>query len=61
MFDLNTGQSQQVGGHEAPIRAVRWVEAPTGGILATGSWDKTVKVSYFLTFNMRSLLTLPCL
>jgi WD40 repeat protein len=46
MFDLNTGQSQQVGAHDAPIKCVRWVEAPTGGILATGSWDKTVKVCY---------------
>jgi mRNA export factor len=44
MFDLATGASQQVGVHDAPIKAVRWVEAPTGGILATGSWDKTVKV-----------------
>jgi mRNA export factor len=44
MFDLATGASQQVGAHDAPIKAVRWVEAPTGGILATGSWDKTVKV-----------------
>lgn len=44
MFDLTTGTSQQVGVHDAPIKAVRWVEAPTGGILATGSWDKTVKV-----------------
>ncbi|CAG7849339.1 mRNA export factor AltName: Full=Rae1 protein homolog; AltName: Full=mRNA-associated protein mrnp 41 [Serendipita indica DSM 11827] len=41
MFDLGTGQSVQVGVHDAPIRCVRWVEAPTGGILATGSWDKT--------------------
>jgi mRNA export factor len=48
MFDLNTGQSQQVGAHEAPIKSVRWIEAPTGGILATGSWDKTVKVNFSL-------------
>ncbi|KIM33120.1 hypothetical protein M408DRAFT_325945 [Serendipita vermifera MAFF 305830] len=43
MFDLGTGASQQVGVHDAPIKAVRWVEAPSGGILATGSWDKMVK------------------
>lgn len=49
IFDLNSGQSQQVGAHDEPIRAVRWIDAPTGGILATGSWDKTIKVSYHAT------------
>ena len=44
MFDMSTGQNSQVGAHDAPIKCVRWIEAPTGGILATGSWDKTVKV-----------------
>lgn len=45
MFDLNTGQTQQVAQHDAPIKAVRWIETPQGGILATGSWDKTLKAS----------------
>ena len=44
VFDVSTGQSTQVGVHDAPIKCARWIEAPTGGILATGSWDKTVKV-----------------
>ena|SRR5258708_37417413 len=44
MFDVSTGQSTQVGAHDAPIKCARWIEAPTGGVLATGSWDKTVKV-----------------
>lgn len=43
MFDVTTGQSAQVALHDAPIKAVRWVDAQ-GGILATGSWDKTIKV-----------------
>ncbi|KAG5654263.1 hypothetical protein H0H81_005506 [Sphagnurus paluster] len=43
MFDVTTGQSSQVAAHDAPVRVVRWVEAPGGGILATGSWDKTIK------------------
>ena len=43
-FDVSTGQSSQVAQHDAPIKCVKWIEAPTGGILATGSWDKTVKV-----------------
>lgn len=46
MFDVSTGQSSQVGVHEAPIKCARWIESPTGGILATGSWDKTVKVRW---------------
>jgi mRNA export factor len=44
MFDLLTGQSVQVAQHSAPIKAVKWIDAPQGGILVTGSWDKTVKV-----------------
>ncbi|KAF8733232.1 hypothetical protein AX14_004016 [Amanita brunnescens Koide BX004] len=43
MFDLVTGQSVQVAQHSAPIKAVKWIDAPQGGILVTGSWDKTIK------------------
>ncbi|TFK75084.1 WD40 repeat-like protein [Pluteus cervinus] len=42
MFDISTGQPQQVAQHDAPIKVVRWMDAQ-GGILVTGSWDKTVK------------------
>lgn len=42
MFDVSTGQATQVAQHDAPIKAVRWVDAQNG-ILATGSWDKTLK------------------
>ncbi|KAF9306996.1 hypothetical protein BGZ74_001117 [Mortierella antarctica] len=42
LFDVSTGQSTQVAQHEAPIREVRWVDGPNP-ILATGSWDKTIK------------------
>ena len=44
MFDVTTGQSSQVAQHDAPIKTVRWIDTPQGGILATGSWDKTLKV-----------------
>ncbi|KAJ7236289.1 WD40-repeat-containing domain protein [Mycena haematopus] len=42
MYDLATGQASQVAQHDAPVKVVRWVDAQ-GGILATGSWDKSVK------------------
>ncbi|KAF8235776.1 hypothetical protein L208DRAFT_1391851 [Tricholoma matsutake] len=45
MFDTTTGQVMQVAQHDAPIETVRWVDAPQARILATGSWDKTIKVS----------------
>jgi hypothetical protein len=34
----------QVAQHDAPIKVVKWVDTPQAGILATGSWDKTIKV-----------------
>ncbi|KAL7750867.1 RNA export factor gle2 [Sorochytrium milnesiophthora] len=43
MFDLTSGQSQQVGAHDAPIKCIRWYEDGNNRILVTGSWDKTVK------------------
>ncbi|KAG0255372.1 hypothetical protein BGZ95_005780 [Linnemannia exigua] len=42
LFDISTGQSTQVAQHDAPIKEVRWVDGASP-ILATGSWDKTVK------------------
>jgi hypothetical protein len=49
MFDLatngNNGQAVQIGVHDAPIKSIRWIELPGGGILATGSWDKSIRVS----------------
>ena len=44
MYDVSTGQSSQVAAHDAPIKSLRYVDQQ-GGILATGSWDKTLKVS----------------
>ncbi|PWO00328.1 WD40 repeat-like protein [Tilletiopsis washingtonensis] len=42
LYDVQSGQAQQVAAHDAPIKSVRWVDQGAG-ILATGSWDKTVK------------------
>ncbi|KLO19343.1 WD40 repeat-like protein [Schizopora paradoxa] len=45
VYDLQTGQATQVAQHDAPIKSVRWFETPqvNGGLVATGSWDKTLK------------------
>ncbi|KAI0117588.1 WD40-repeat-containing domain protein [Hypoxylon sp. NC0597] len=42
---LATGQQVTFGSHDAPIRGVRFVEVPAAGapIVASGSWDKTVR------------------
>lgn len=58
MFDLATGQSTQVGAHDAPVKCVRWIDAPSGGLLATGSWDKTVKVSWLTPLSI--IKSNPC-
>lgn len=42
MFDVSTGQSSQIAAHDAPIKNLRFVDQQ-GGILVTGSWDKTLK------------------
>ncbi|KAF7312176.1 Poly + rna export protein [Mycena indigotica] len=43
MFDLSTGQAAQVAQHDAPIKVLKWVDSPQAGILASASWDKTIK------------------
>jgi hypothetical protein len=45
MFDMNTGQSQQVAAHDAPIKCIEYVEVNGNGILITAGWDKKMKVS----------------
>ena len=45
MYDLNTGNSQQVAVHDAPIKCVRFVEVSGQGMLATAGWDKKLKVT----------------
>jgi len=43
MFDLGSGQNQQVAAHELPIKSVRFVSVNGTEALATASWDKTLK------------------
>lgn len=33
----------QVARHDGPIKSMKWIETPHGGILATGGWDKTLR------------------
>jgi mRNA export factor len=41
MFDITTGQSTQVAQHDEPIKCAKFLDQ--GNVLATGSWDKTIK------------------
>lgn len=43
MWDLNTNQAMQVAQHDAPVKTVHWIKAPSYTCLMTGSWDKTLK------------------
>lgn len=57
-FDVSTGQSTQVGRHDDSVRCVKYFESPqAGGVLATGSWDKTVK--YWDLRSPNPIATLP--
>ncbi|KAF5342084.1 hypothetical protein D9611_001906 [Ephemerocybe angulata] len=59
MFDVTTGVPSQVAQHDAPISVVGWVDAPGQGILATGSWDKTIKYWDLRTPNPVATVQLP--
>lgn len=45
LYDLQSGTPSQVAQHDQPIRSVRFVDIPNtaGPMLATASWDKTLK------------------
>ncbi|KAK7454441.1 RNA export factor gle2 [Stygiomarasmius scandens] len=58
MFDITTGQTTQVAQHDAPIKVVKWVDAQAG-ILATGSWDKTIKYWDLRSSTPVASVTLP--
>ncbi|OBZ84758.1 Poly(A)+ RNA export protein [Choanephora cucurbitarum] len=42
LYDLATGQTRQVGAHDEPVKAAKFLDGQAN-ILATGSWDKTIK------------------
>ncbi|CCD22314.1 RNA export factor GLE2 NDAI_0A01560 [Naumovozyma dairenensis CBS 421] len=45
LFDVASGQNQQIGAHDAPVKVLRFVNCgPTNTeCLVTGSWDKSIK------------------
>lgn len=45
LYDVNTGQAQQIGSHDNAIKVLRFVSCGPSNqeCIATGSWDKTVK------------------
>jgi mRNA export factor len=43
VFDLGSGQSQQVAAHDQPIKCVKFVNVNGTEALATASWDKNLK------------------
>jgi mRNA export factor len=49
MYDVSTGQNQQVAAHDAPIKCIAYIDMPNGsgqnGVLVTAGWDKKLKVS----------------
>ena len=46
LLHLATGQHHSFAAHDAPIRGTRFVDVPAtnGPIIASGSWDKSVKL-----------------
>ncbi|CAH2354520.1 mRNA export factor Gle2p [[Candida] railenensis] len=58
LFDLASQQSTTIGMHDAPVRAVRYVECgPTNTpIVVSGSWDKTLR--YWDTRSPQPVTTL---
>ncbi|KAK3379330.1 WD40-repeat-containing domain protein [Lasiosphaeria ovina] len=60
VYDIASGQKMDFDGHEAPVRCLRFVDVPSanGPIIASGSWDKTVK--YWDLRQPQSIATLQC-
>ncbi|KAL7648722.1 UNVERIFIED_CONTAM: hypothetical protein RMT77_000629 [Armadillidium vulgare] len=42
-WDLASNQKMQVAQHDAPVKTVHWIKAPSYSCIMTGSWDKTLK------------------
>ena len=58
MFDLQSGKTEQVAAHDAPISCVKMFQFQGSPMLITGSWDKTVK--YWDCRSPNAVATLNC-
>jgi mRNA export factor len=56
---LSGGQPTTVAMHDAPIKEIAWI--PEMNLLATGSWDKTLKYVYWFFLFSYSLRVLGSL
>lgn len=61
LYDIQSGQAQQIGAHDAPVKAVRFVECgPTNTpVVVSGSWDKTLRYWDTRTPNPIATIQLP--
>ncbi|KAM6496265.1 Poly(A)+ RNA export protein [Amanita muscaria] len=59
MFDVATGQTTRVAQHDAPVKAIKWIDTHHSSILITGSWDKTIRYWDLRSPSPIATLTLP--
>lgn len=54
-WDLNSNQVVQVAAHDNGVKTCHWIKAPNYSCLMTGSWDKTLKVTFKIPFFLPSV------
>ncbi|XP_013399314.1 mRNA export factor-like [Lingula anatina] len=59
MWDLASNQAMQIAQHDAPIKTIHWIKAPSYSCVMTGSWDKTLKFWDTRSPNPMMTINLP--
>ncbi|ODV95329.1 hypothetical protein PACTADRAFT_50064 [Pachysolen tannophilus NRRL Y-2460] len=61
LYDIQSGQQQQIGIHDAPVKSVRYVEVTNSNqpVVVSGSWDKTLKYWDMRTPQPIATINLP--